>query len=218
MIKPLYQIMNKPIRSRQGFTLLEILIVVSIIALLSSLGLLNYQEFTNRAKRTAVLAELREYASQLGVARGDTGIFWKLQDLQSSVMPNSDIYNRPVNQPVNGSIYVDTTLWKGPYLSLQKTLTPTDQKSRFDSNGYPLDLYGTRLFVGLLRINGAVTTLMDETQYTPADKPDAVIVMSWGLNRQPGAKTTDPSIYSQKSSRFWIYFNEAGSDDIYYNL
>ena len=207
--------MNCAQESDKGFTLMEILVVVSIVAILSTLGILNYKNVIDRSKRAAVLDEIREYGMQSGIARGDTGIFWRLQDLQSGTMPVADVYGRPVFASLGGLINADTSLWKGPYISLQKT-TGTDNKKKFDDQGYPIDLYGDRYKVALLRIQGNSTTLMNDPNESPANRPDDAIIISWGPDRTPGSSKNTSVSYDQKTANYWLYFDEPESDDIFY--
>ena len=202
-------------KRKNGFTLMEILVVVSLIAILSTLGILNWKNVVDRGKRTAVLDEIKEYGIQSGIARGDTGNFWRLQDLQSSTMPHIDVYSRPINDPSNpNSITVDSTLWKGPYVSLQKTPGP-DNKSKIDSLGYPIDLFGNRYQVALLRVQSGVTTLMNDPNISPAMSPDVAMIISWGRDNTPG-NANDGIPSAQKVANYWLYYNEASSDDVYY--
>jgi prepilin-type N-terminal cleavage/methylation domain-containing protein len=196
--------------TQQGFTLMEILVVVSIISILSTLGVLNWKNVIDRSKRTATMDEVREYGQHEGIARGDTGIFWRLQDLQMATMPNEDVYGRQINSEKGFSINVDSTLWKGPYLSLQKT-AGSDNRKRFDAQGYPLDLYGNRYYVTLLKVEGSTTTLMD----LATERPDITMIVSWGKDQRPGNAMSGIS-FSQKSAQYWLYYDEPGSDDVYY--
>ena len=46
--------------NRKGFTLVEIMIVVAIIAILAAIGMLNYPKFRAESQKTACIANLRQ--------------------------------------------------------------------------------------------------------------------------------------------------------------
>jgi prepilin-type N-terminal cleavage/methylation domain-containing protein len=203
-------------KKETGFTLMEVLVVVSIVAILSTIGILNYKSIIDNSKRGATLDEVKEYGLQEGIARGDTGVFWRLQDLQSATMPNIDVYGRLINSG-SGSYAIDTALWKGPYLNLEKT-AGTNNQSKFDKDGYPIDFWGDRYQIALLSTQGGNTTILDNPSISPAGlNPDLALVISWGPDRYPGV-ATDGIPYDVKSTSFWLYYNEQGSDDIYYSF
>jgi hypothetical protein len=160
--------------------------------------------------------EVREYGQHEGIARGDTGIFWRLQDLQLSTMPNEDVYGRQINSEKGFSLTVDSTLWKGPYLSLQKTAS-SDNRKKFDSEGYPLDLYGNRYLITLLKVEGSTTTLMDpaNNHNLATERPDITMIISWGKDQVPGNAMSSVA-KSQKIAKYWLYYDEPDSDDVYY--
>ena len=58
---------NKPssLTSQSGFTLVEVMIVVAIIAILAAIAYPNYQRYVIKTKRTDVMSEMQNIASQL---------------------------------------------------------------------------------------------------------------------------------------------------------
>ena len=49
--------MIKNIKTLKGFTLIELLVVVAIIGIISSIGVVTYNGYTNSAKRNATIAQ-----------------------------------------------------------------------------------------------------------------------------------------------------------------
>ena len=49
--------MTKNIKTHKGFTLIELLVVVAIIGIISSVGIVAYNGYTNLAKRNATIAQ-----------------------------------------------------------------------------------------------------------------------------------------------------------------
>ena len=49
--------MTKNIKTHKGFTLIELLVVVAIIGIISSVGIVTYNGYTNSAKRNATIAQ-----------------------------------------------------------------------------------------------------------------------------------------------------------------
>lgn len=79
-----------------GFTLVEVLLVISIIALLASIAIPAYQRSRRRAQATHILEDLRsidsaidQYATEFNKAHGSSVAF---SDLQKYFKENSELY------------------------------------------------------------------------------------------------------------------------------
>jgi general secretion pathway protein G len=86
-------------RGRYGFTLMEVLLVLAILVILSSLAVVGYQQIRKNMMQSAAKVQIGLYSSAADIYHSDVGMFpTQLQDL---VLPPQDI---PENK------------WKGPYL------------------------------------------------------------------------------------------------------
>lgn len=84
-------------RRHQGFTLVEIMIVVAIIALLAAIAVPNFMRARKRTQATRILEDLRAldqavemYAIESNKKSGDI-VAW--EDLQRFVKPGTRLYN-----------------------------------------------------------------------------------------------------------------------------
>lgn len=59
----------------RGFTIVELLVVVVVIAILASITIVSYNGITNRANDTAVQSDLRQFSQKMGMYVADRGAF-----------------------------------------------------------------------------------------------------------------------------------------------
>lgn len=101
---------HQPNRRRRGFTLIEILVVIVVIAILATLVAPNVFQHVGTAKSTTARSQIEMIASALDAYRLDTGSYpttaQGLQALQE--IPS-------VDPPTN---------WRGPYLRKAVPLDP----------------------------------------------------------------------------------------------
>src|SRR5438105_13735318 len=93
-------------RRRAGVTLIEMMVVVTIIALFAALVLPRMMGQADKARKTAARAQINAYTTALGAYKLDTGIFPTTeQGLQALRVKPENVNN-----------------WQGPYL--QKDIDP----------------------------------------------------------------------------------------------
>ena len=92
--------MKKRMRRQAGVTLIEMMVVVTIIALFAALVLPKMMHQADRARITAAHAQINAYLTALGSYKLDTGVFPTTdQGLQALRQKPEDVEN-----------------WQGPYL------------------------------------------------------------------------------------------------------
>ena len=60
-------------KAQQGFTLIELMIVVAIIGILAAIAIPQYQDYTTRAKLSKALAAVASVKTAVGVSIQETG-------------------------------------------------------------------------------------------------------------------------------------------------
>ncbi len=92
--------MNKRLRRQAGVTLIEMMVVVTIIALFAALVLPKMMHQADRARTTAAHAQINAYLTALGSYKLDTGVFPTTeQGLQALRLQPEGVEN-----------------WQGPYV------------------------------------------------------------------------------------------------------
>ena len=95
-------------RGRAGITLIEMLVVVTIIALFAALVAPRMFKQSDRAKVTAARAQINSFMTALGSYKLDTGVFPSTEEgLQALRMPPANI-----------------SQWQGPYLPQEIPVDP----------------------------------------------------------------------------------------------
>ena len=62
-------------RKAHGFTIVELLIVIIVIAILATISIVAYNGIQNSAAETALKSDLRNAATQLGLAYANDGVY-----------------------------------------------------------------------------------------------------------------------------------------------
>jgi prepilin-type N-terminal cleavage/methylation domain-containing protein len=127
--------------SKSGFTLIEIMVVVAIIALLASIAVPNFMRARKRSQATRILEDLRiidsaidQYAIENNKAGGET-VRWT--DIQTYLKKGSMLYNSS-GTDLLGSLFVGYTVDSVPKLRAASFNKPSDvAPSDFWSPFYP---------------------------------------------------------------------------------
>src|ERR1700682_5744182 len=99
---------NRRRQSQRGITLIEMLVVVTIIALFAALVGPRLFSNVDKARRTAALAQINSFMTALGAYKLDTGTF------PSTEMGLQALRVKPENVPQ----------WAGPYVTKDIPLDP----------------------------------------------------------------------------------------------
>ncbi len=95
---------------RKGFTLIEILVVATIIGLLASVGLVNYSEFTKKSRDERRKADLNAIRSALEMYRSDNDSYPTTLSVLTTSSPK---YLEKIPEDPKGYTYVYTPLPAG---------------------------------------------------------------------------------------------------------
>lgn len=103
--------LNRKNNKRSGFTLVELLIVIVIIAVLAAIALPRFMDSGQRSKEASLKADLKLVRNALELFKNDTGA-WpaQLSDLTVTAAPAAGKDN------AGASKNISATDFKGPYL------------------------------------------------------------------------------------------------------
>ena len=123
--------LNKHATKRKGFTLVEIMIVVAIIALLAALAVPGFLRARKRSQATTLLNSLRlvdAAKDQYAIDTNKASVQPLCEDLQGYFKTNSTIYNSIVGS-------TNTTFLDGKIPNVTFYINSTDQLPSIDTVG-----------------------------------------------------------------------------------
>ncbi len=101
--------------ARFGFTLVELLVVIVVIAVLAGIAIPKFINAGNRSKESALKADLQLYRTAVNAYLNDTGAYpAALTDLTATSAPASGY------DSTGASKNITSTDWKGPYMASQQ--------------------------------------------------------------------------------------------------
>jgi prepilin-type N-terminal cleavage/methylation domain-containing protein len=136
-----------PIKNKNGFTLMEILVVIAIIGVLASVVLGNVNTARAKAKEGKVKAELQNIRMAIALLEDDTGKWPNGCNPADVVVGSSNeievgnacsgIFTTPQINPscTCGWTIADATNWNGPYIKSPED--PWGNQYWIDSDYYP---------------------------------------------------------------------------------
>lgn len=72
--------------NKQGFTIVELLIVVIVIAILATITIVSFNNIQSRARTSAVASELTQASKTIRLAAADAGqVYWPLNVIKDGV-------------------------------------------------------------------------------------------------------------------------------------
>jgi general secretion pathway protein G len=145
-------------RSARGFTFIEIMVVVAILAILAALVIPRIMGRTDDAKRTAAKVQIRNIEGALQLYKLDNGVYPSTEQGLRALVEKPTVGVIPKKWKVGGYLpKLPEDPWQNPY----KYASPSQRRS---SSGTPLAEYeitslGTDGEVGGEGINADITNL-----------------------------------------------------------
>lgn len=98
-------------RNRYGFTLVELLVVIVVLAVLAAIVLPKFMNSGTRSKESALKSDLKLLRSQVSMFQADTGSFPKtLADLAATSAPLKGLDSS------GAEVSITSSDWHGPYI------------------------------------------------------------------------------------------------------
>lgn len=107
--------MKNPSKPSRGFTLIEMMIVVAIIAILAAIAIPNYQRYVIKTKRTDMMSEMQNIASEIESRKLAQGSYSNI-----SAQVKTDFAKA---YPTQGPALYDVTINPAPLAAPANTLT-----------------------------------------------------------------------------------------------
>ncbi len=98
-------------RCRRGFTLVELLVVIVVLAVLAAIVLPKFMNSSQRSKESALRSDLKLLRNAVGLFQADTGTYpATLADLAATSAPAKGL------DSTGAQVAITASDWHGPYL------------------------------------------------------------------------------------------------------
>ena len=132
-------------RTRQGFTMLELIIALAVLAILVAIALPSYRTFILQSNRTSAKTALQDLATR-------EESYYSLQNTYASQLTTLGYASSTVYVPGNGNNYYALTIGNATASSFALTAVPQGQQAQDSCQTYQLDNLGNQ---SNLAANGA---------------------------------------------------------------
>lgn len=103
---------------QQGFTLIELMIVVAIIGVLAAIAYPSYQRYVIKTKRTDMMTELQNIASRIESQKLAMG---RYTDIPLASVLTGNVTAGTVSYPATNSLY-DVSIWDASTTNAEKMI------------------------------------------------------------------------------------------------
>ena len=143
-------------KKQQGFTLIELMIVIAIVGILAAIALPAYQDYTVRAKVSEAMVNLAE-------AKTTIAEFYSANNRMPATAANAGVFTNP-NTDIVASVKYSSTLGGGGL----PTLAAIVKGSIIPGDGVETSLYSFILSGSTSGGNRIIWTCKQSTAFTPA--------------------------------------------------
>ena len=138
-----------------GFSLIELMIVIAIVAILAAIGYPSYQQYVTRSQRSVAINTVMDIAARQNQYFTNNKVYTSsLADLGFTLDANGDYYvDENGSSDSTDGLYKMTVTASSPFLTFTVTATPTTKMSKdTECKAYSLTDTGTRSVSGSLSV------------------------------------------------------------------